>query len=180
MFQVPSFPLQAFWWVPATETSSHLLRLDSSLVYWHYRSIYTLGNAVYVLLCWPDDLWQFSQSFFKASPGANHFFKQILIGQANKWACFVSAMEETILKTIISSTKVFAFYDVGNGLFGNKWWAWATKQYYAINQFVPQAWNCSLYSLKPAQILYRSQHLKTKKSWEMSSYGQSNLLKIWL
>ena len=43
------------------------------------------------------------------------------------------------------------YYDVGKCLFGNKWCAWAIKQYYAINQFVPLSWICSMFSLKPTQ-----------------------------
>ena len=129
---------------------------------WCYRSIHVLGNEAYFLLCWPDDLQQFSQSFFKASPIANHFFKQILIGQDSQWTCFVGAMEEAILKILSDRQRFSLFYDVSNGLFGNKCCTWATKQYYAINPFVPLGWNCSMYLLKRVQILNRSQHLKTK------------------
>ena len=49
-------------------------------------------------LCWPDYLLRFSQSFFKASPVANIFFKRILIGHDSKWVWFVGAMEEAIIK----------------------------------------------------------------------------------
>ena len=34
--------------------------------------------------------------------------------------CFVGAMEEAILKILSDQQKFSLFYDVGNGLFGNK------------------------------------------------------------
>ena len=105
------------------------------------------------------------------SPIANHFFKQILIGQDNQCACFIGAMVEAILKR--SSVRRFShFYDEGNALFGNM-----SNKTILCNQSVCSSGMKLLYvlSVKPAQILNWST-FENKSSSERSSYGQSKQL----
>ena len=131
-----------------------------------------LGNEAYFLICWPNDLCRFSQSFFKVSPIAYHFFKQILIGHDNQCACFIGAMEEAILKLSSVRRRFSHFYGEGNGLFGNM-----SNKTILCSKSVCSSGMKLLYvlSVKPAQILNWST-FENKSSSERSSYGQSKQL----
>ena len=109
-----------------------LLRPGSSLVYWRYRSVHTLGKK---RISWYVDPMIFD--------GLANRRPLLTISLNGFWMVRITnrcAMED--LK-IISSMTVFFFLC----LFGNKWCARVTNQYYAMNQFIPLKWNCSLYSL---------------------------------